>query len=492
MNRTLLPLALVLAATASAQNERDIQLRSVNFVDGILEISNLGSTTQSLDNWRFCSHDTGGLFTYSAPFGLNGRSLGPGDSLFIHFNNDAPTGDPSAINQTAVGPFRVPLDQDAFAVALFFPTASGSIAFGNSALIADHLQWSDGTAPGGTEVRTAQAVSESLWTKTGEFVTTTPNTNRIELNDLSNGRLHGDDNYTAIEPGGHDEAVMGDLSDDRLNPTLITLGSGDTVIAAEQQGDALGRDIDYVTIDVPAGLTLAEIVLDGFIADPANQAFLGVQQGSIFTTDENNTGITDLFGGIIYGDGLSGTDILPAIGQLGTGFTPPLPAGQYTLWFNQTGPTSECVLRFVTGVDSVGTPFCGPAVPNSTGQTGVLVGLGSNVVADMDFSLQASNLNLNDFALPLVSLDQAFIQMPGNSVGNLCLGGSIGRFNSLISPTGATGSFTVQIDLNAIPQGAGLVSVLPGETWNFQVWHRDTVNGLSSSNFTQGLNVTFQ
>ncbi len=68
------------------------------------------------------------------------------------------------------------------------------------------------------------------------------------------------------------------------------------------------------------------------------------------------------------------------------------------------------------------------------------------------------------------------------------MGGAIGRYNQLqniiVGPTGS-----IQIDLTAVPQPAGLVAVVPGETWNFQCWYRDVGN---TNNFTDAVSVTFQ
>ena len=47
----------------------------------------------------------------------------------------------------------------------------------------------------------------------------------------------------------------------------------------------------------------------------------------------------------------------------------------------------------------------------------------------------------------------------------------------------------MQVPLTQVPQLGGFISVLPGDTWNFQAWHRDTV-GLGS-NFTNGVEVEF-
>ena len=37
------------------------------------------------------------------------------------------------------------------------------------------------------------------------------------------------------------------------------------------------------------------------------------------------------------------------------------------------------------------------------------------------------------------------------------------------------------------PDGAGIVSVLAGETWRYQAWHRDTSGGAQTSNLTNAV-----
>ncbi len=147
----------------------------------------------------------------------------------------------------------------------------------------------------------------------------------------------------------HDERFDGDLSDDRLNPTPFVLGLGDNTIRATQQGDALGRDLDYATITIPAGRALTALVVDEFVADPGNLAFLGIQAGTTFSVDAGSATAGDLLGGVVYGEGDVDADVLPAAGALAgaIGFTPPLAAGDYTVWWNQTGPPSTAALAFV-------------------------------------------------------------------------------------------------------------------------------------------------
>ena len=77
---------------------------------------------------------------------------------------------------------------------------------------------------------------------------------------------------------------------------------------------------------------------------------------------------------------------------------------------------------------------------------------------------------------------------PPNSNGFICLGGGIGSYNQPQN-IGQGPSFSIQIDLTAVPQPANLVAVQPGETWNFQAWYRDIGN---TNNFTDAVSVQFQ
>lgn len=56
----------------------------------------------------------------------------------------------------------------------------------------------------------------------------------------------------------------------------------------------------------------------------------------------------------------------------------------------------------------------------------------------------------------------------GGSLGNLCLNGGIGRYVALgqLKNSGATGSFSLALDLTQTPTPMGLVSVAAGQTWN--------------------------
>jgi len=148
-----------------------------------------------------------------------------------------------------------------------------------------------------------------------------------------------------------DEAVDGEISGDATNPLALDLGNGSNVLA----GSVVGGDLDYVTVHVPAGHVLSAIDLVSY-ESVDDQSFIGIQQGTVFTEPPVNTEVGNLLGFTLMGDALVGTDILPAIGtgDGAQGFTPPLDAGDYTFWIQETGPdaSSYTLDLVVSPVDS--------------------------------------------------------------------------------------------------------------------------------------------
>ncbi len=94
----------------------------------------------------------------------------------------------------------------------------------------------------------------------------------------------------------------------------------------------------------------------------------------------------------------------------------------------------------------------------------------------------------------LTSMSQATVPNPGGSQGNLCLGGSIGRYvgPGQIKNSGATGSFQLTLDLGQHPTPSGFVQVTAGQTWNFTCWHRDVAGGVATSTVADAVSITFQ
>jgi hypothetical protein len=141
----------------------------------------------------------------------------------------------------------------------------------------------------------------------------------------------------------------------------------------------------------------------------------------------------------------------------------------------------------------IGTPYCGPAVPNSTGASSTITATGLTLASANDVTLHASSLPNNSFGYFLTSRTQGLVMNPGGSVGNLCLGGQIGRYvgPGQIKNSGLTGAFSLQLNLTQTPTPTGFVSVVAGDRWNFQTWHRDSVGGVAVSNFTNGVSILF-
>lgn len=179
---------------------REVQIRRVNFDSGVIELYNFSAGDIDLTGWRFCSHDFNEARRYSGSNGLDGVLIESGSSVYIYFGDDAPAGDPDRLNRSDLGgAFALPLDQDAYGMQIFFPAAGGSVSFGNSSLIADHIQWNiDAQGVGSSEFRTGQAVSEGLWSANGDFIATTSESALIELTDLSGDSAGSPDEYGVL------------------------------------------------------------------------------------------------------------------------------------------------------------------------------------------------------------------------------------------------------------------------------------------------------
>ncbi|MEM6572476.1 MAG: DNRLRE domain-containing protein [Planctomycetota bacterium] len=141
---------------------------------------------------------------------------------------------------------------------------------------------------------------------------------------------------------------------------------------------------------------------------------------------------------------------------------------------------------------TLGTNYCGPAVANSSGASAVMSATGSAVAADNSLMLTASSLPTNSAGYFLLSETQGFVVGAGGSAGNLCLGGSVGRFDAQVQFSGATGEISIPVDLTNVPSPTGGTAIVAGSTWNFQAWFRDAVGGQPTSNFSDGLTLQFQ
>ena len=143
---------------------------------------------------------------------------------------------------------------------------------------------------------------------------------------------------------------------------------------------------------------------------------------------------------------------------------------------------------------SLGTNYC-VAAPNATGMTGVMSAVGSDLVADNDLMLIADDVPANATGFFVVGSAQGFVMNAGGGAGNLCVAGQLGRYRNAgqVQSSGLEAQFMLQVDLTQTPSPSGSVAILPGETWNFQVWHREvTPTGGATFNFSDGLSIQFR
>jgi hypothetical protein len=156
--------------------------------------------------------------------------------------------------------------------------------------------------------------------------------------------------------------------------------------------------------------------------------------------------------------------------------------------------SSSGTIWFLSGLVQIGTPYCSPAVQNSSGASCLIRAFGSEVRSLNGVRLTAFQLPSNSFGYFITSRTQGLVMGPGGSQGTLCLGGSVGRYNlpaQIFNSTGV-GRASVDIDLGSTPTPAmGFISVMAGETWNYQAWYRDA-NPTATSNFSDGVFVTYQ
>ena len=180
------------------------------------------------------------------------------------------------------------------------------------------------------------------------------------------------------------------------------------------------------------------------------------------------------------------------------------------IWANNTGSTVEVVVRVEYFPSDGGCntydltigdrePFlfyydvCDANV-NSSGNIASIGASGVPVAANNDMRLSVNQLPLNSIGMFVNSTGMGYVS-PSNSVGRLCINqGGVGRFNrpGEIQVAAGPPSVDLQLDLTNLARPGGSASVQSGETWYFQYWHRDTVNGMATSNFTGAIAIPFQ
>ncbi len=155
---------------------------------------------------------------------------------------------------------------------------------------------------------------------------------------------------------------------------------------------------------------------------------------------------------------------------------------------------------------SVGTPFCFPT-NNSTGGAAFLTGaVGNGAVSNLH--LEVTQGVPGEFGYFLAGNEATAGVVTSN--GLLCLVGtgtaavyrynisggdsnSVGLFDAAGVLQNLVGTSTLGsgFDVPGTIPGSVPITIMSGDTWHFQFWHRDTPAGQGTSNFSNGLSVTF-
>ncbi len=138
---------------------------------------------------------------------------------------------------------------------------------------------------------------------------------------------------------------------------------------------------------------------------------------------------------------------------------------------------------------TLGCPYSAPenyctAAVNSTGAPAVIDWMNSTSISTNNFRLFGTQCPPNQTALFFYGPGEAYSPLGD---GFRCVAGPLFRLGAV--PTGPTGLPSKTVDFTSLLQGAGAIS--PGETWRFQLWFRDPQAGLTGSNLSNGLRVTF-
>jgi len=184
----------------------------------------------------------------------------------------------------------------------------------------------------------------------------------------------------------HNESTDGDLSDDPLAPTVVSVVAGSNVVTAS----SVSGDVEYFTITIPVGHELTALNLVSLTS--ANVAFLAFQAGATFSS---NPGPEDLLGfthlGVVTGDQLPALAAGLAGSPSPIGFTNPLPAGTYTFWAQETASSpSSYELDFVIAEVAA----AGPAVPTMSQWSIMILGIIMLIVTTVGLRQRHTTLSL--------------------------------------------------------------------------------------------------
>jgi hypothetical protein len=136
-----------------------------------------------------------------------------------------------------------------------------------------------------------------------------------------------------------DEAVSGDLSNNGLAPTALSVALGDNGIVGSMGDGGSGVDRDYFTFTVPVGAQLLAIRINDGTFVSGSLSFMAIQAGPQVTTTPTGNGVEALLGHAHYEGADAGSNFLPRLVQSHPELGGLLPSGTYSIWVQETGGT---------------------------------------------------------------------------------------------------------------------------------------------------------
>ena len=139
--------------------------------------------------------------------------------------------------------------------------------------------------------------------------------------------------------------------------------------------------------------------------------------------------------------------------------------------------------------DELGTVYC-DETQNPENEADLAIDTLDSGATSINLTL--SNGPPGQFGYLLVGDGTATVSAPPGAVGDLCVAGGscLGRYDKDAGAIDSGGLYSVDIK-NAISNPCdGAVTIAPGWTWNFQMWHRQPMG--DPSTFSSALSVTFE
>lgn len=327
--------------------------------------------------------------------------------------------------------------------------------------------------------------------------------------DSTGGSLGGSGIYVHGTPGplpgsmwcaGYPNAEVNEAGDHAVGggvvvPWIPSLGLFDgrgvvtrTLGGVEELMDAEGRPLRADPAEIVADFGSTDVAL----ADDGTTVYaVPLESGGSVLTDGDSILLRE--GAPIAGGGV--VQRLQYYHSLGAPTAPRsvavAPGGGAVLAVVDAGSGHEVLVRIERPLGSATSCV---ALPNSLGEVGGLDLVGDDRASANDLRARASGLPTGQFALLMGSRTAltSGVAVPGCS-GALCLAGQISFLRARVERTDPSGQVEVPVDLGALPFGSGSLAAQAGETWTFQLWHRDVApGGAPTSNMTEARAITLR